>query len=134
MSIRTLRAILIDPFACEVRELQLPYSDIRSVHEQLSHETMPVSMAQLVHLPTGDDLYVDEEGLMKPCERFFVLAGIDGDIEAHIVGKGLILGHTGDEIDSAVTELEWVKERVHYCAAFVGGILLPTTSPWRPRQ
>ncbi|WP_439398530.1 hypothetical protein ACRQ5Q_14620 [Bradyrhizobium sp. PMVTL-01] len=129
MSIRTLRAILIDPFACEVRELQLPYSDLRSVYAQLSHETMPVDMAQLVVLSSADDLYVDEDGLTKGCERYFRIAGY----QQALAGKGIILGHSNSEADHAATTRQWVEERVTFFEVFVGGILLPTDSPWRRR-
>ncbi len=86
-----MRAILIDPFAGEVKELDFAYTDYRSLYPVLSHATMPVSTFELCNPPclVGEDsLYVDEEGLLKPCTAFF---HIDGHHQP-LAGKGLILG------------------------------------------
>lgn len=62
---------------------------------------------------TDDDIWLDEEGLLKDIEnqKFFTIAGWD----APIAGNGLILGSTvhGDSSDAKMT-LEWAKKNVAF--------------------
>ena len=74
-----IRVIQIDPFACEVKHVEIESSALKSYYAALSHETMPVNMMQVIPvtegLHDGDALFVDEEGLSKQPERFFVFRG-----------------------------------------------------------
>jgi len=115
-----IRAILIDPFACTVTEIEHDASDYKNVYPLLSHETMPVRMFQIVRIgDDGDAIFVDEEGLLKPCDRWF------------IAGKGVVLGSDDEgETTSAKTSLITVRGLIRFAERQSRGLAL-TEQPWR---
>jgi hypothetical protein len=130
---RMVRAILIDPFACSVTEIEHDGDDYKSMYPLLSHESMPVSTFQLVPSPIlepGDAVFVDEEGLMKPCERWFKIAGF----EQPLAGKGLVVGsdNNGDTA-SARTSVEAVKAGTIF-GELHGSRLVRITTPWIKKE
>ena len=112
MSTRNVRAILIDPFACTVTEVEHDASDYRHIYTLLSHESMPVdcfTCAYSDRLQPGEAIYVDDNGLLKPCDRFFVFAGYPDPL----AGKGLILGSDEDgETAAATSDLDSIRARI----------------------
>ena len=128
-----LTCILIDPFACEVRSIELPKAtnsaDLAPYYAALSHETMSVTTFEAIRaalLRGGDVIFVDEEGMFKDCPRHFIHAGF----RHSLIGKGLIVGatHSGKAI-SAETPLYDVQR----CTVFLerdGDRLRETTTPW----
>src|SRR6187399_3262614 len=97
---RIVKGILIDPFACTVTEVEHDASGIDGIYKLLSHESMPVNLfttATSRALDDRDAIFVDDEGLLKPCSRFFVIRG-----EQPYAGKGLILGadREGDTVSA----------------------------------
>lgn len=130
---RTVKAILIDPFACEVKLVEIDRDDHRSYYPLLSHPTMPVDTFTSAYcgvLKGRDALFVDDEGLMKEPERWFALA------TAHqpFAGKGLIIGADahGDAAD-AETSIDMVRMSTRF-AETMGPHLIATNRPWEPRN
>ena len=124
------KGILIDPFACSVTEVDLPgpYSCLYPV---LSHESMPVDLFTTAYPPWLEDndcILVDDEGLLKPCDRFFFADGYPQPL----AGKGIVLGadDKGETI-APRTSLVTVKARITFLARG-GPHLFATTTPWQP--
>jgi len=117
---------LIDPFSCTVTEINLPYVDQQSIYPALSHESMKVDTFTIIHLDQGDVVLVDVEGLLKPWDRFFMLASY----HQPIAGKALILGSDGDgDTAPAKALLEMVKSQVAFLTN-INGLLIRTVTPW----
>ena len=100
-----MRAILINPFDETITEVE--YSgDFRQIYELTDCSTFDIVM-----LCNTDDLYVDDEGLLKD-NRYFSWSG------RNFAGKALIIGHDdeGDSISSTydlqevVDRVEWLPE------------------------
>jgi hypothetical protein len=137
-----MRAILIDPFACAVSEVEYDGSNYRNMYPLLSHETHPVDCFTLCY-PDGlagrDALFVDDNGLLGDPHRFFVIEGY----EQPLAGKGLIVGADaeGDSI-SAETPLSNIRVRYYYLGMGHEAVgdssqiqarrLFQTTKPWQP--
>lgn len=126
---KPVRAILIDPFACTVTEVQHDADDMNDIYKLLSHESMKVGMFEVVSsrlLKANDAIFVDEEGLQKRYARFFKFAGW----HQPIAGKGLILG-TDEEGDTVPceTSLDIVRMSTMF-AERIGDDLAVTDRPW----
>jgi hypothetical protein len=127
---KLVKGILIDPFACEVTEIERDAHDFRTIYPLLSHETMPVSCFTTIALPGNDAIFVDDEGLLKVCDRWFQWKGY----YRPLAGKGLILG--SDEngyADATKTVLADARKRVKFLERISGGIWKVTTKPWVPQ-
>ena len=130
-----LTAILIDPFACEVTQIELAKGDdnLAPYYAALSHETMPVNTFEAVRasmLRGRDVIFIDEEGTFKACDRYFIHAGF----HSPLIGKGLIVGATASgDAKSAETPLATVKRCVVFLERIADG-LHRTTTPWTPPE
>tara|TARA_R100000231_G_scaffold41182_3_gene35995 strand:- start:420 stop:764 length:345 start_codon:yes stop_codon:yes gene_type:complete len=100
-----MRAILINPFDETITEVE--YSgDFRQIYELTDCSTFDVVM-----LCNTDDLYVDDEGLLKD-NRYFSWSG------RNFAGKGLILAHdeegetipTTYDLQEVIDRVEWLPE------------------------
>lgn len=126
-----MRAILIDPFACTVTEVDFDYKDYKSFYPLLSHEVHPVDVFTMAPNDlleeTNDSLYVDDEGLLHGPQRGFLLKGND----QILAGKGIIVGidDEGESIDPKVT-LETVTLSTTFYE-FVGPLIYQTREPWK---
>lgn len=128
-----IKAILIDPFACTVEHVEVDKHDSRSYYPHLSHETMPVDTFTVAYpgvLKSHDALFVDDDGLMKEAQRWFIIA------TGHqpFAGKGLIVGadSNGGAADAA-TALDMVRMSVMFGAIMeVRGTkhVVATATPW----
>ena len=105
-----MRAILIDAWSNDVREVTLV--DEASTLEQM-YELIGCSTVEVVHLPGGNDLWVDEEGLLFLTQnsRFFKYKDV-----MPIHGRGLILGldRTTGDCKSTKLKLEDVTDSVDF--------------------
>jgi hypothetical protein len=104
---RMIKAIQIDPFDLTVSEIEFDASNFTNIYPLLSHETMKVdtfAASYSKQLAQGDAVFVDDEGLMKGCSRYFNIGG------ETLVGKGLIIGsdNQGNE-QSAQTPLKTLR-------------------------
>ncbi len=105
-----MRGILIDPWSNDVREVTLV--DEASTLAQM-YELIGCSTVECVHLPNGNDLWVDEEGLLflTHNSRFFQYKDV-----MPIHGRGLILGldRTTGDCKSTKLKLEDVTDGVDF--------------------
>ena len=116
---RIIKAIQIDPFELAVTEIEYDADDYTNIYPLLSHETMKVdtfAVAVCHKLAEGDAVFVDDEGLLKSCDRFFL---IDNQ---PLAGKGLIIGSDNQgESQSVKTELK--RLRVMFFARLGSGLI-----------
>ncbi len=102
-----MRAILIDPFAETITEID--YSgDYRDIYKLIRIEDRPFIILQIAY---HENMFLDDEGLYQPGQRFFRFAGYAGTL----AGCGLIIGEDEDG-ESAATELPlaWVEQKVSF--------------------
>lgn len=126
---RMVRAILIDPFACTVTEVEHDANDYRHIYALLSHESMPVDCFTAVHsemLRDGEAIFVDDNGLLVPCDRFFVFAGF----HQPLAGKGLILGSNKAGNTVAATSRLSIIQRCVIFAERIDDRLTATETRW----
>lgn len=95
-----MRAILIDAWSNDVREVTI--IEEASILEQM-YELIGCSTVERVVLPGGNDLWVDEEGLLYLTQnsRFFKYKDV-----MPIHGRGLILGLDRNSGDCKSTKLK----------------------------
>lgn len=128
---RPVRAILIDPFACMVTEVEHDADDYTNIYRLLSHEAHPVdcfTIAPADTLQPGEAIFVDDNGLLNNPVRFFGFAGY----HQALAGKGLILGSDSDgETAAATSRLDFIRASVIFAVPFPGSGLVQTIVPWR---
>lgn len=131
---RLVKGILIDPFACTVIEVEHDADDYKNIHRLISHETKTVDIFTCAYsdlLQPGEAVFVDDEGLLTPCDRFFML---NGHPTQPLAGKGLLLGSNGNgDTISASTSLECIKEQVMFLGRDAGR-LVRVAIPWQPKR
>ena len=99
-----MKAILIDAKTREVREVSIK-GDLKSLQDAVG------GYIELVQLGDGDDLFVNEEGLLHGEVHFFAIEGY----AQPLAGNGIIVGHNGDgDTVSANLTVDWVRERVTF--------------------
>lgn len=108
-----IRAIVIDPHKRTVEERELPPahdSQAHHIHEIIGDH---FQIACTIPIPGQDPdiCYVDESGLYKPNQRFFLLVGWGHE---EYQGIGVIVGSKGSETVSARISLEDVIRRVGF--------------------
>ena len=98
-----MRAILINPFNQTIKEAVYG-GDYREIYDLIGCRTFDI-----VSLSDADDLYVDDEGLLKDDNRYFSWSG------RNLAGIGLILGHDdeGETIETTY-DLQEVVDRVEF--------------------
>jgi hypothetical protein len=100
-----VQGILINPFDQTIKKVEYE-GDFREIYDLIDCNTFDVVM-----LCDADDLYVDDEGLLKD-NRYFSWSG------RIFAGKGLILGHneegettsTSYDLQEVVDRIEWLPE------------------------
>jgi len=86
---KTYKAILIDPIAREVSEVLIPSTGtLEAIYKFLDCRCFTIA----AHLENQDAIFVDDEGLLKDPEHFFVTT----HYPQPLAGKALIMG-TDDE-------------------------------------
>ena len=100
-----MRAILLNPFDQTVKEVVYT-GDFREIYSLIDCTTFDV-----VRLSESDDLYVDDEGLLKE-NRYFSWSG------RNFAGKGLILANDDEgnsmsttyDLQEVIDKVEWLPE------------------------
>src|SRR5438034_697691 len=112
-TMRNVKGLLIDPFALTITEVEHDASDYHDIYRLLSHESMPVDTFDIIHLgDKGDAIFVDDNGNLKPCERFFLIKGY----HSALAGKGLVLGADAEgDTQSAKTTLSQLRKVIKFC-------------------
>src|SRR5690242_17207904 len=128
---RPVRAILIDPFACTVMDVEHYAGDYRNIIALLSHEVHPVGSIALAFssfLRLGEKIYVDgDQGSVGSSVRFFRIAGYQWPLG----GKGVILGtDKRGNIVSASSSLALIAAAVTF-AEMRDARLIRTDAPWK---
>ena len=98
-----MRVILINPYNQTIKEAVYG-GDYREIYDLIGCRTFDI-----VSLSDADDLYVDDEGLLKDDNRYFSWSG------RNFAGAGLILGHDdeGETIETTY-DLQEVVDRVEF--------------------
>jgi len=142
-----IKAILIDPFAIQVRFIKLPHplvtdqwECLNAMYAALSHGTCPVRTIEAVRLHAEDGvsnfLIVDGDGRVRddPPARWFYLWHLHHET---IAGKGLIIGadDSGNERSTtlALDEIEWRCRFFEVRLEANGTHLVGTRQPWGQR-
>lgn len=102
-----MRAYLINPEVKEITEVDYT-GNYKNIYEHIQadmFEGIPVEA-------TGDTIFVDEEGLLKPQEHFFKLS----TYHQPVAGRGLVLGlepESGDSCEPKCT-IEYLEENIAF--------------------
>lgn len=80
-----MRAILIDPFAETVTEVDDDFADDKMITKHIQCGQSPFTA---MRLGTDVVLYLDNEGLLKPNQKFFLL----DTYPQPLAGRGIVLG------------------------------------------
>lgn len=80
-----MRAILIDPVERSFTEVDYD-GDYKSIYYHLGCDLFDVVFTEM------GDIYVDDEGLLKPNQKFFMVDNI-----SPLAGKGLVFGRVDDD-------------------------------------
>ena len=102
-----VKAYLIDPFSMSIRRANWD----RSL-DQL-YQLLKVDRVEIVHLPNGDAVYVDEEGRLKPMNRMWIHNEYPQSL---LRGRGLYVGpvtYSGDDSNPRASLYE-VYENVFF--------------------
>jgi len=111
-----MKAIKIDAEKRRVTEVEV--SGLADMQEAVD------GLIEVGHYFSGspDVIYVDEEGLLKGPENFFLLRGVT----EMLAGNGLIVGTdmaTGDSVD-CVTPIEYIKKKIAWLDANTAGLYM----------
>jgi hypothetical protein len=111
-----MRALLIDPFTETVTETF--YSgDYKQIYQLIEAETFD---AARLGPDLSDTVYVDDEGLLKPNQFFF----LEDLYPFPLAGKGLVLGtdDEGDAISPTITIAE-ILQSISWLTPILGGFI-----------
>lgn len=100
-----MKALLIDPYTRTVSEVE--YSgDYQHIYTLIDANTFDIA-----RLPNGDGAFVDDEGLLKPCDHFW----LHENYPSPLAGKGLLLGCDAEgESISPTTDIETLRNEVRF--------------------
>jgi hypothetical protein len=104
-----LTGILIDPFLKKVTTVKVE-NDLKDFYRHIG-----CSMVEVVSFGDVNDLWVDEEGLLKRDQRFFKVSDLPFGHHGVIVGRALLLkcGDTGS-CESTTLSIEDVLPRISW--------------------
>lgn len=102
-----MRAILIDPVARSFTEVDYN-GDWKTISKHLGCELFDIVFTEL------GDVYVDDEGLFVPDQKFFMIEGCQP-----LAGRGLVFGRVDDEGDTtpATVSIEELEQKVKFLNA-----------------
>lgn len=101
---RMVKAILIDPFTQEVKEVEHDADDYRNIHRLLSTESNKVHSFDVVRIDDTNAIFLDDNGLYVENQAYVLWDGY----HQPLAGKCLILGcdEEGETIGTTLTESE----------------------------
>jgi hypothetical protein len=113
---RPASGFLIDPPAQSITPWAY-HGDYRTIRTALRIGASPFT---IIYLPNSDCIFVDDEGLLKPVDWFFVVKGYPQPI----AGRGLVLGtnRNGDSVSARTTLEELQRNILHLRIAGVDPI------------
>ena len=97
-----MRTILIDPVAHSFTEVEYN-GDWKTISKHIGCDLFDVVFTEI------GDVYVDDEGLLKPNQKFFVIDGC-----SPLAGCGLVFGRVDEEGDTtpATISIEELEKKV----------------------
>ena len=106
-----LNGILIDPFLKKVTNVNVGTDN--TLQDMYKH--IGCSMVEVLSFGDVNDLWVDEEGLLKRDQRFFKVHNLPFGHHGVIAGRGLLLkcGDTGGT-ESTTLDIEEVMPRISW--------------------
>lgn len=105
LSAKMVRAILIDPFAKTVSEVQHNASDYKNIYKVLGISTFDARAVDKTN-----SMFFDDDGLYKEDQHYFAIGR-----EPHVAGKALILGVDGEgETADCTVPLQLVQRAVRF--------------------
>tara|TARA_B100000085_G_C18354985_1_gene435897 strand:+ start:220 stop:657 length:438 start_codon:yes stop_codon:yes gene_type:complete len=106
-----LNGILIDPFLKKVTNVNVGTDN--TLQDMYKH--IGCSMVEVVSFGDVNDLWIDEEGLLKRDQRFFKVHNLPFGHHGVIAGRGLLL-KCGDEggTESTTLDIEEVMPRISW--------------------
>lgn len=116
---KTLRGILIDPYAKTITEHQVAYTDDNSKTLKAIHDLIQADCFDTMRPAPDHMMFLDDLGLERQ-KKFFDWA----DYPQPLAGRGLILGcnQRGETIACTLT-LDYVTGRVHWAnVRYVGSV------------
>lgn len=131
---KTVRAVLIDPWACSVSQVDHDADNIHETYRLLSHQTNAVSLLAVnypdIPFDENDTIYSDHDGLLKPIDRYFKVPG--GQV---IAGKGLVVGSDlVGEVGDFKTPFDLIRRTTFFLERIEAVGLVRTFNPWTPRH
>ena len=107
---RVKKVIVIDPVTETISEGS--YSSYEELYDLGNYKLFTVQMVDYnSDTNKGNDLFLDDNGLLKRNQRYFTFAGVGS-----FAGRGILLGSdhaTGDSVDTSWT-LDQVKRAVSF--------------------
>ena len=101
-----MKAYLIDPFEKSITEVDYSgnYQDLSAI---CGYDTFAVATFN----DEGDGVFVDDEGLFKPDQKFFII----GSYPQPLAGRGLVLGVDGEGASvSPTVDRSWLDGHVRF--------------------
>ena len=115
---KTMRAIKIDASTHTISEINIDANKPK-IASQINCDWFCTGL----NFPNYDILFVDDEGLLKPCDDFQFWRTDKGRL-AIFAGSGLIVGGTPEgESKDAKTTIEWVENHIMFINALEATIL-----------
>ena len=107
-----MKAYLIDPFERAITEVD--YSgNYQDIYGLCGYDTFTV----VTFNDQGDGVYVDDEGLFKSDQKFFVI----GSYPQPLAGRGLVLGVDDEGASvSPTVDMTWLENHVRF-VELIGG-------------
>jgi len=111
-----MRALLINPFSESISEIDYD-GDWKSIARLIAIEHRPFTLVSLGD-PERHHIYLDDEGLYQPAQRFFILRSYPSPL----AGRGLVLrdGPDGDEAEATLTleslaaAIKWLPASIRF--------------------
>lgn len=101
-----MKALLIDPVTRTISEVEYN-GNYKQIYDLIDADTFDIARLY----PNGDGAFVDDEGLLKPCDHFW----LHENYPSPLAGKGLLLG-CDDEGESIApsTDIESLRNAVRF--------------------
>jgi len=103
-----MKALLINPIDKTIEEVEYN-GDYKQIYKYID-----ASMFGVVDIPNDDTIYIDDEGLFKDKQHFF----IHKDVPTPLGGKALVLGADHDSGDS--TSVHATRKELKHRITFIG--------------
>ena len=107
---KTVRALLIDPAAKSVSEIQMPATNAR----RALYDAIGCEFVDVIYMDHGLTAYVDDEGLYKPEQAFWRVR--DWPHNACIAGRAVVYGEPDEDYNDTdcLVSVDELRERLSF--------------------